>query len=283
MNLGEHLNRLTRCLTEAGGDEAYIEAEVMLRYVTELDRASFFLELRQELGPGEESMLAELVEGRLKGAPLPYLTGTREFYGLEFYVNHWVLIPRPETELLVEKTLQICNRLPVHDPVIADIGTGCGAIAISLAKELPQAKLYASDISGEAVEIARINCERHGVCERVRLFQGDLLEAIHEAVDIVVANLPYVKQSEVPLDSYEPRIALDGGVDGTAIIQSLIRQFALKPARALILEIGSGQANIITNLMCESLPGYAIELDADLSGIERIVSAFHPSCFPCPA
>lgn len=283
MNLGVHLSSVSKSLTEAGSNEAAIEAEVILRHITGLDRVSFFLELNRELSISEEASLTQLLQQRLRGVPLPYLTGIREFYGLEFYVNQGVLIPRPETELLVEKTLQILKRLEVSKPLIADIGTGCGAIAISLAKELPEAKLIATDISKEALEVARINCKRHGVHEHITFIQGNLLEQIPAETDMVVANLPYVRECEVPLNTHEPRIALDGGEDGVTILRQFIKQFSSRPTKALAMEIGAGQVDVVTELIHRLLPRYTLEVDADLGGIERVVSALYPSCLSRPA
>lgn len=274
MNLGEYLVQISQCLHRAGSAEAHLEAEVILRHITKLDRTHLYLELEREIRPSEDSTLRSLIQRRIQGEPLPYIIGSREFYGLEFYVNSSALIPRPETELLVEKTVQMVERLRINSPLIADIGTGCGAIAISLAKEIPSAILYATDISGEALNLAKINCARHNVSSHVTILQGAFLDAIPN-IDVAVANLPYVKRNEIPASTYEPRLALDGGVSGLTHIRQLIRQFASRPAKALILEIGAGQADAVTKLVHQKLPAFTVEIASDLSGIDRVVSVFH--------
>ena len=147
--------------------------------------------------------------------PAAYITGHREFYGLDFAVNSSVLVPRPETELLVEKALELARERSLS--TIADIGTGCGAIAVSLAVNLPQTRIYATDISAPALEVALSNCRKHGVTDRVTLLEGDMLAPLPEPVDLIVANLPYVREPEmtgVNTLGFEPPLALNGGPDG---------------------------------------------------------------------
>jgi release factor glutamine methyltransferase len=211
-----------------------------------------------------------LLERRLSGEPSAYITGHREFYGLDFRVNPSVLIPRPESELLVETALDIAKNRPLS--IIADIGTGSGAIAISLALGLPRAKIYATDISAAALEVALANCRQHGVSGRVRLLEGNLLEPLPEPVDIIVANLPYVSQSELA-PRFEPPLALDGGTDGTKIIEQLCQQVGgkLKAGGWLLLEIGQGQRATVVAILHNIFPEGEIEVIPDLGGIERLV------------
>jgi release factor glutamine methyltransferase len=214
------------------------------------------------------------VERRVKGIPSAYITGMREFYGLKFNVDDSVLIPRPETELLVEKAIEIaCN---YSAPVIADIGTGCGNIAISLAVNLPHASLFATDISQKALDTAHRNCERHNVERRVRLCAGDLLEPILQPVDIIVANLPYVRTADLPAvntNGYEPRLALDGGEDGLDVIRRLCAQAGgkLKCGGSLLLEIGLGQRQEIVDLLSTLFDSMRIQVTTDLNSIDRVV------------
>ena len=216
-----------------------------------------------------------LIKRRLGGEPTAYITGHREFYGLDFYVDRRVLIPRPESELLVEKTLCLAQNHPVS--TIADIGTGCGAIAISLALNLPQAKIYATDISAPALKVARVNCQRHGVADRVCLLAGDMLDPLPESVDLIIANLPYVRVLEVSqmgLANFEPQLALSGGWDGLEKICRLCREVndKLRPEGYLLLEIGQGQSGAVTGFLRSLFPSAKIDIAPDLSGIDRVVS-----------
>jgi release factor glutamine methyltransferase len=271
VKLAEALNRSRAILAQSAIEDAPLEAELLLRHTLKIDRTRLYLDLEKELSPQDEKALRELVERRLGGEPAAYIIGHREFYGLEFYVNQNTLIPRPESELLVETALRLAQNQPVSN--IADIGTGCGAIAISLALELPEAKIYATDISLAALEVAAINCQRHGVADRVSLLPGDMLEPLPEPVDLIIANLPYVRQSELN-PSFEPLLALDGGAEGTASIARLCRQARSKIAEggSMLLEIGAGQSQTITALLESLFPDSEIEVFQDLSGIERVIS-----------
>ena len=255
-------------------EEASIESELLLRHVLQMSRVQLYLDLDCQLSPEEEDAFWQLVERRKRGEPTAYIIGHREFYGLGFYVDNRVLIPRPESELLVEQALSRTKEQAVS--TIADIGTGCGAIAIALALNLPQAKIYATDISAKALEVALINCQRHGVADRVCLLQGDMLSPLPEAVDIIVANLPYVEKSELPRVStagYEPVLALAGGSSGLEKIFRLCRQVEgkLRSSGCLLLEVGQGQAQAVTTLLRGLFPSFVIEVIPDLSGIDRVV------------
>jgi release factor glutamine methyltransferase len=265
------LSRARNILAGNKIEDAPLETELLLEYALKISRVQLYLDLDHELTPRQEQNFWRLVERRLNGEPTAYITGRREFYGLDFYVDHAVLIPRPESELLVEKALGLVQNH--HLPTIADIGTGCGAIAISLALGLPQAKIYATDISAAALEVALVNCQKHGVIDRVRLLQGNMLEPLLEPVDLIIANLPYVKESEIIPKSFEPRLALGGGAEGTERICQLCRQANSKllPGGHLLLEMGQGQRAAITSLLESLFPDGEIEVMPDLSGIERVL------------
>jgi release factor glutamine methyltransferase len=252
-------------------EDAPLEAELLLRHVLKINRTQLYLDLEKELSPRDEKAFQELVERRLGGEPSAYITGHREFYGRDFFVNHHTLIPRPESELLVERALEIACDRPA---TIADIGTGCGAIAVSLALELPEAKIYATDISPAALEVAQANCQRYGVTDRVILLLGDMLEPLPEPIDLIVANLPYVRRDEIAPANFEPLIALDGGDMGTEIVAKLCRQAEdrLKDDGAMLLEIGQGQCRKISTLLENLFDGGTIEVFKDFSGIERVIS-----------
>lgn len=256
-------------------EDAPLECELLLRHTLRVNRVQLYIDLNHELGPGQEDTFRHLIERRLNGEPAAYITKHREFYGLDFYVNHSVLIPRPESELLVEKALGLAKTCTIS--AIAEIGTGCGAIAVSLALNLPQAKIYATDISASALDVALLNCQKYGVVNRVCLLQGDMLDPLPEPVDLIVANLPYVKESELPPmgpANSEPALALNGGPDGLDKIRQLCGQAGhkLRPEGSLLLEIGQGQRKAITAILGNIFPSAEIEVTSDLSGIDRVVS-----------
>lgn len=270
MTLKEALRRAREVLTEGGVEDAPLESELLLRHTLKIGRVQLYLDLGKELAPRQERSFWHLLERRLSGEPAAYITGHREFYGLDFRVNTAVLIPRPESELLVETALSIAKNHPLS--IIADIGTGSGAIAISLAVNLPQAKIYATDISAAALKVARLNCRKHGVSDRVHPLEGNLLEPLSEPVDIIVANLPYVRRAELA-PGFEPPLALDGGADGTEGIKQLCQQAGgrLKSGGFLLLEIGQGQAGAVRTILHNTFPGGELKVIIDLSGIERLV------------
>ncbi|HEY82174.1 MAG TPA: peptide chain release factor N(5)-glutamine methyltransferase [Dehalococcoidia bacterium] len=275
MTLQQALGRAREILAANSVEEASLEGELLLRHALKIDRVQLYLDLGRELTPEEEEAFWHLVERRCQGEPTAYIIGHREFYGLDFYVDPRVLIPRPESELLVEKALELAGTHRIA--TIADIGTGCGAIAISLARNLPRAKIYATDISASALEVARINCVNHGVADRICLLAGDMLEPLPEPVDLIIANLPYIRQSELPQSgpvSFEPKIALDGGPAGLEKILKLCRKAGAKLTSrgCLLLEIGQGQGEAVTALLRHLFPSGLVEVTPDLSGIERVVS-----------
>lgn len=265
-----------RDLLKTNGDieDPYLEAEVLLRQILMIDRASLFVNIDTELKPRHEPLYREWVERRFKGEPLAYITRKREFYKLDFYVDERVLIPRPETELLVEEAINFSRNHRVE--TIADIGTGSGVIAVSLAVNLPGVFIYASDISSSALQVAGINCVKHRVAKRVFLAEGDLLDPLIEPVDILIANLPYVKKSDLalmPSAKFEPALALDGGVSGLDQIFRLGKQLVskTKPGCCVMLEIGLGQGEITADYLGGLFPLSKIEILPDLAGIERVV------------
>jgi release factor glutamine methyltransferase len=252
--------------------DAQLEAELILRHVLNQNAVELFLSIENEMSDSKQQLIKELVERRLSGEPLAYITGAREFYGLRFAVNQDVLIPRPETEHLVDKAIELAEQ--VHLPIIADIGTGSGVIAVSLAKNLPAARFYAVDISPKALKTARYNAEQYQVEGSIQFLLGDLAEPLPEQVDILVANMPYVKSDDCAI-SHEPHLALDGGVDGLAVIEKLCAglQDKLKPGGSVVLEIGQGQEKRVKQYLAAAFPGCCIETIRDLAGIERVVCA----------
>ena len=280
MILRQALQSAAQMLLQAGIPDAPIEAELLLGHVLKMSRTQLYTEPERRLSSAEIERLNCLVGRRLDHEPNAYILGHCAFYGVDLYVDCHTLIPRPETELLVEKAVELGHGMCFlgRQLIIADIGTGCGAIAISLAMALPQAKIYASDISGPALRVAAVNCQRHSVSNRVHLLQGNLLEPLPEPVDMIVANLPYVRSKELQnlspeIRDFEPEIALAGGEDGLDRIRQLIEQVAgkLRTGGGLLLEIGWGQGEMVTALVDRCLPGASMELLTDPGGVDRVV------------
>jgi release factor glutamine methyltransferase len=275
MNLKQALAHTRKTLRDKEIEDASLEGEILLRYILGVDRAHLFSHLEYQLDFEQKKALDRALKRRLNGEPTAYLTGHREFYGLDFFVNRRVLIPRPETELIIEKAIEMAGKRKIT--TIADIGTGSGAIAISLAVNLPQVTVYATDISAPALEVAAKNCHNYGVANRVILLQGNMLEPLTEPVDIIIANLPYVKASDLAAQenlTFEPPLALNGGEDGLDIIRTFCNQAGekLNPEGCLLLEIGQGQAAPVTVLLKKAFPRGLIEISRDLAGIARVVS-----------
>jgi len=261
-----------RQLTLRAIPEATLESEILLRHVLGVSSVDLFLRHNDPLSPEHEETYLALIRRRLAGEPSAYLTGKREFYGNTFYVNPSVLIPRPETELLVSRALEVAGG---HvRPIIVDIGTGCGAIAITIAQHLPQAVIYALDISPEALLTAQDNAHRHNVAHRITFLEGDLLFPLPEAADVIAANLPYIASHELP-STGEPRLALDGGESGLDVITRLIRGLPpkLKPGAQVLLEIGQGQEAEVCRLLRQTLRAASVQIFCDLAGIARLVQA----------
>ena len=279
MNVKEVLDDARKVLTDSNIEDAPLEAEVLLRDTLKKDRVGLYLALDDELSTEQQNAFRDRLARRLDDEPTAYIIGHREFYGRDFLVDASVLVPRPETELLVEKALEIVRKRRLS--VIAEVGTGCGAVAISLALELPHVRVYATDISASALEVARVNSRKHGVSDRVHLLNCDLLGALPEPVEMVVANLPYVRETDLPRSgpvSREPRLALDGGTDGLDKIRRLCSQAKAVPGSGgyLLLEVGEGQAGVVSVFLHGLFPPALVEVTPDLSGIDRVVSMMLP-------
>ena len=283
MNVDRAWKDASAKLAADGVEDALMEGELLLRQTLEMERSEFYSGLGGELTTSELNRLKELLAQRLTRKPSAYIRHVKEFYGLEFYVDERALIPRPETELLVEKALEMVHsRLTLRQAqggeglLIADIGTGSGAIAVALAVNLPRSRIFATDISSEALEVAEINCRRHGVADSVQLLSGDLLTPLPQSVDIIIANLPYIPDAELDnlaleVSRYEPRLALSGGPDGLEYIRGFIDQgpAKLKPGGALLLEVGMGQAEVVSGMVHGYFPD--VTVSSDLAGIPRVV------------
>ncbi len=253
-------------------DTPRLEAEILLSHVLEVSRTKLLTYPEHLLTSDQLSHYQARIHRRASDYPLPYLTGRVEFYGLEFEVTPEVMIPRPETETLVELALA---RKP---SAVVDVGAGSGCIAIALATHLPNVTVYAIDISPAALAVARRNVERHGLGARVRLRGGDVLTPRPSPVDLIVSNPPYVSANEwrsLPLSvrNHEPRLALDGGSDGLVIIQQLLSQApaVLRAGGALLIEIGAGQGETASRLARTFFPRARVRLHSDLAGRDRVL------------
>ena len=273
--------RATAEMLQPHSDEALLEAELLVRHATGLDRAGIFARSRDLLTPAEYHDLRRLMLRRMQREPLPYILGEWEFLGLSFRVTPAVMIPRPETETLVKEALTWRERRVEEDAgaiSVVDVGTGSGCIAISLASRLVHDQFLAVDVSTDALAVAAENADRHGIAGRVRLLESDLLSAVTGPVDLIVANLPYIPDAEVPslqpeVRDFEPQIALGGGADGLALIRRLLRQArtALTPRSAIMLEINPPQSATLPDEARAMFPGAAVRVVRDLAGMDRVV------------
>jgi release factor glutamine methyltransferase len=285
VRLKEALHSAREVLSSHNVEDAHLEAEILLRHLLGINRTQFYVDQELKLTTEQSQAFQALVRRRVSGEPTAYILGKREFYGLDFYVDRRVLIPRPESELLVDKALEFAGHHPTLSPLfIADVGTGCGNLAISLAAHLPRAQIYAVDISKPALEVAAINCHRHNVGQRIHFLHGYLLEPLPVRVHIIVANLPYVKDKELAelepnVRDFEPRLALAGGSLGLNYIAKLLFQAPgkLNQGGAVFLEIGEGQGTDVLALARKHLPQSEICLYPDLRGIDRVVGIYHRS------
>jgi release factor glutamine methyltransferase len=279
MNVAEWL-ALNEARLRAGPhpERARFDAGTLLLYALGRERAWLMAHPDEELGEKDERAAGELLDRRLCGEPIQYITGEAEFYGLPFRVNRDVLIPRPETEHVVEEVLELASRFA--SPRIVDVGTGSGAIAVALAHHLPKSSITATDCSAAALEVARANARHNGVAAKVRFLAGDLLAPVApEQFEIVVSNPPYVPESDraslaVEVREFEPATALFAAGDGLSVLRRLISKAreVLVPGGWIALEIGQGQAEAVHALLADA--GFAeIGFVPDLQGIPRVASA----------
>ncbi len=251
-----------------------LDAEVLLAHVLGMGRASLFARFTTKLDPDMQSQYDALLTRRSTGEPIAYLTGHKEFYGLDLHITPDVLVPRPETESAVEACLEALTFNA--SGLMADIGTGCGAIVVAVCKHNPCISAFATDISPAAIDVARRNCQIHGVEGQVRLMVGHLLKPLTEKVNVIVANLPYVAPGEASPDvaMWEPQVAVfGGGEDGTALIREFLLHAPdyLLPGGTVIMETAHSQGKIVSELARASFPAADVEMRKDLAGYDRIV------------
>ncbi|QOS98219.1 peptide chain release factor N(5)-glutamine methyltransferase [Brevibacterium sp. JNUCC-42] len=273
-------------LGEAGTKDPRFEAELIIRHVLKKSRASFLASMPDPISADEVAAIQVLLERRATHEPIQYILGEQNFYGRDFMVHPGVLIPRPETELLIEQVLLHSQRIWDTEQTLSvvDFGTGSGAITLTLAAEKPNWQLTTVDISLDAIAIATKNAERLGVRDRVRFLQGDLVEPMliaGERVDILVSNPPYIPSTDVDkLDTevlgYEPRLALDGGVDGYIFYRRICEALPLllEPTALVAFEVGIYQAETVAQLMKDSGAIDEVFIYPDLAGIDRIIVGY---------
>lgn len=262
-------------------DDARLQAELLYGHATGLDRAAVIAAGADV--PSAAEAFEALLARRLAHEPLAYILGRREFYGLTFEVGEGVLVPRPETETLVEAALAAIRAHPRASRLVrvADIGTGSGAVACAIGRHSPNTKIFATDSSTAALQWAGRNMRRFGLSERLVLLAGDLLEPISEPIDVLVSNLPYVPTEEFEalppaIREHEPRGAVEGGTTGTELIERLLDQLPQHlsdDASAVLLEVGAGQAGHIAQRLRTAIDGATVRTHRDLRGIRRVVQA----------
>ena len=264
-------------LLVAGIDDASLESEVLIRYILGIDRATFFANLGETVHRPSLDVLDSLVLRRIGGEPLAYILGYKEFYGLDICVTPDVLVPRQETETLVEKVIEIGKKRGDSEMNVADVGTGSGAIAVAIAHYLKSSRVNAIDASKVALDVADLNCRKHNVADRVVLTCSDLFDEIDESFDMIVSNPPYISTDDIPQLSpevrREPIQALDGGYNGTDVISRLLGQAPrfLQPAGTILLEINPPQLRQTIAIARKKIPFSKPSYFKDLSGAARVV------------
>lgn len=266
-------------------DSPRLDAEVLLAYCLTMSREQLLAASDLPIAPAAARRFETLLARRLQREPVAYITGKQEFWSRDFAVTSDVLIPRPDTERLVEVSLVCAAQFPASTLLrIADLCTGSGAVAVSLAGELPMARIYATDISPAALQIARGNAAAHHVAERMQFFTGDLFDALRPrpevTFDLIVSNPPYVRRDEIvtlgpEVSRWEPRVALDGGIDGLEFYRRIaaVAPDYLAERGALVLEIGADMASAVVALCTATGLFREIAVHQDYAGKDRVVSA----------
>jgi len=274
-------HRAMMALRQAGLDDSSVEADIIVGNAIQASRLQMFVQPDRRISAEQLQAVNDALARRITHEPLAYILGTWWFFGREFHVDNRVLVPRPETELLVEQTIAMGHRLideGVPQPIIADIGTGSGCIAVSLALALPSSTIYAVDISPKALQVAEMNVHRYSLHNQVMLLSGDLAQPLPEPVHLLVANLPYVDPLLAPqlqreVTAFEPQSAWDGGQGGLAVLGRFLRDVwhLVRPEGCVLLEVGEGQAATVAGMASELCPGCRSRTMRDLGDIERVV------------
>ena len=281
LKIEDILRLSTLYLQKRGIEKARLTSEILLSHVLNQDRTYLYLNYKRSLDINILKRFWQAIKRRAKGEPVAYIIGKKEFWSLEFEVNPHVLIPRPETELLVEQGIECVKH--IKKPLILDIGTGSGAIAIALAKELPNAEVWAIDISEEAIEVAKTNAKKHNVLDRIKFLKGDLwrpLEKEKVKFHLIVTNPPYVSSKDYPklspeVRDWEPKIALLGGEKGLSLIKRIVvdaDQFLLTGG-FLLLEISPEQVEYVKHLIQSTAHFTDLKAIKDYSSAFRVIQA----------
>lgn len=278
--VGRAVNAATQRLEEAGVATARLDAQVILAHVLGVGRSWLFAHYEYALDDAQANDFTELIARRVKHEPVAYLIGRKEFYGIELQVDRRVLIPRPETEMLVDAVLELATMNSPEPLTVADVGTGSGAIAVAVAANADNAQIFALDVSKEALAVAAANVARLDSRGQITLRHGDMLQPLDRFVDVIVANLPYVTSADYrTLDAdvrrYEPQLALEAGEQGLDLIERLLHQVPsrLCPGGTVILEIGYNQGKSVVDLVTRVLPqAQHVDLRTDYQGRDRMVT-----------
>lgn len=280
-SVGAALRVAIQHLSTAGCDTPQLDAELLLAFTLNQSRTWLLTYPEFSLNNQQQEQFLWRVERRRQHEPVAYIVGQKAFFGLDFLVTPDVLIPRPDTELLVETALEIASGWEADaSPTIADVGTGSGCIAVSLAKNLAKAYLTAIDISSQALQVAKKNAAAHGVSDRIKFLQGDLLAPFPEPVNMIVSNPPYVSQPELQAEDmmpdvvqYEPDLALNGGESGLDLVEQLLTQATekLKPGGSMLVEIGYRQGEAVKKLAASCFPFATVAIRQDLAGLDRLL------------
>ena len=277
-NINSFLNWSQSQLAEAGVNSPRLDSEIILAHTLNLSRTDLWTQDKRVLSGSEKKIAKNNVERRLNREPVSLIVGHQEFWSLDFVVDGNVLTPRPETELVIETAL---NCISSHTARILDLGTGSGALAVTMAKEVPECKVSAIDIDPNALSIAKKNAVRHGVADRIEFVCADLIKSAWPGYfSIILSNPPYIKSADIKkimpeVQNYEPEKALDGGITGLAFYRAIIPMAIdrLEENGFLILEIGHDQADEVTALLNNFSCYQNIKVIQDYSGYDRVVKA----------
>jgi release factor glutamine methyltransferase len=288
-SLMEVLRLSSDYLAQHGSGSPRLDAELLLAHALRIRRLDIYLAYDRPLREPELAAARELMRRRAAGEPVAYITATREFYTRTFTVTPAVLVPRPETETLVDAAISVLRDMrgrssatpagaSMTAPLVADLGTGSGCIAVTLAAELPGARVLASDISAEALDVARANAQAHAVGDRITFVQGYWGDAVIDTADLVVSNPPYVTRDELAstmrdVRDFEPRVALDGGDDGLDAYRRLIPSLTdrMRTGGSILLEVDPRRAGTVAAIASEVFPGASLRRHLDLSRRERVL------------
>lgn len=280
MTIAEVLHEALTVLGEAGSPTPRLDAEVLLADCLQIDRLMFFTHPEQTVTPDAVTRFQARIARRIKGEPISYIVGMKEFWSSPFQITPAVLIPRPETEVLVEEALAVMSECTGKIWQVLDIGTGSGAIAVALAVERNDVRITATDLSREALNIAAANAKRNGVRDRIKFFQGNLFDSVTGQFDLIVSNPPYISRADFDLlpagiRNFEPRGALLAGEEGTEVHRELIDRSAafLRSGGWLLMEMGEDQGARLRTYLIEKGGYDTVGIRNDYGGAERVIKA----------